>query len=142
MPQNIFKFVKITFLILTILLLGMSGTVLSETLSENSIQTINTQNNNIEKKNSTITLSTERQQELIYIVQQDCGSCHGMTLKGGLGPSLLPERISILPKHYLIDVITHGRPGTPMPPWSNIFNTDEIQWLAEQLLLGKLGQKR
>ena len=32
--------------------------------------------------------SPERQKELVRLVRQDCGSCHGMTLNGGLGPAL------------------------------------------------------
>ncbi len=87
-------------------------------------------------------LSRERQQELKYMVQQDCGSCHGMTLKGGLGPSLLPERIAVLPEQYLIEAVTHGRPGTPMPPWAPILTTAEIRWIVEQLKSGQLAQTR
>lgn len=87
------------------------------------------------------TISPEKQKELTYIVQQDCGSCHGMTLKGGLGPSLLPERISVLPKDYLIDAITHGRHGTPMPPWGSLLTKNEIIWIVEQLQLGQLAHK-
>ncbi len=87
-------------------------------------------------------ISTERQKELTYMVQQDCGSCHGMTLKGGLGPSLLPERVAVLPRQYLIDAVTHGRQGTPMPPWGPILQQNEIEWIVEQLLLGQLGQKK
>ncbi len=82
----------------------------------------------------------ERQKELTYMVQQDCGSCHGMTLKGGLGPSLLPERIAAFPRQYLMDAVTHGRPDTPMPPWKPILTEGEIQWIVEQLQLGQLGQ--
>ncbi len=88
------------------------------------------------------TLSKERQQELKYMVQQDCGSCHGMTLKGGLGPSLLPERIAILPEQYLIEAVTHGRPGTPMPPWAPILTDTEIRWIVEQLKSGQLAQSQ
>jgi len=87
-------------------------------------------------------ISLDRQKELTYIVQQDCGSCHGMTLKGGLGPSLLPDRVSVLPKQYLIDVITNGRQGTPMPPWGPLLTHQEINWIAEQLQLGQLAQKK
>ena len=29
-----------------------------------------------------------RRAELVTLVRQDCGSCHGLTLKGGLGPAL------------------------------------------------------
>ena len=90
---------------------------------------------------STQNISADRQKELTYMVQQDCGSCHGMTLKGGLGPSLLPERISVLPKQYLIDAVTYGRHGTPMPPWEPILKQNEIVWIVEQLQLGSIGQK-
>lgn len=81
-----------------------------------------------------------RQIELRYMVQQDCGSCHGMTLKGGLGPSLLPERIAALPDQYLFDAIFHGREGAPMPPWASILKTEEIHWIVQQLKMGQLGQ--
>lgn len=91
---------------------------------------------------NTQNISIERQQELTYMVQQDCGSCHGMTLKGGLGPSLLPERVAVLPRQYLIDAVTHGRQGTPMPPWGPLLQQNEIEWIVEQLLLGQLGQKK
>jgi cytochrome c55X len=84
----------------------------------------------------------QRQQELVYLVQQDCGSCHGMTLKGGLGPSLLAHRMANLPKEYLINVITYGRVNTPMPPWGPLLSHNEITWLVEQLQLGQLGQKQ
>ena len=30
------------------------------------------------------------------LVVQDCGSCHGLTLKGGLGPDIRPQSL----KHY------------------------------------------
>ena len=87
-------------------------------------------------------ISSERKKELTYMVQQDCGSCHGMTLKGGLGPSLLPERISVLPKQYLMEAVTHGRQGTPMPPWGPLLTQNEIEWIVEQLQLGLLAQKK
>ena len=87
-------------------------------------------------------ISSERQKELKYMVQQDCGSCHGMRLKGGLGPSLLPERVSVLPKGYLIEAVTHGRTGTPMPPWEPILTDSEIAWIVEQLQSGHLAQKK
>jgi len=34
-----------------------------------------------------------RRAELLHLVRQDCGSCHGLTLKGGLGPSLEPAAL-------------------------------------------------
>lgn len=77
-----------------------------------------------------------RQQELVYMVRQDCGSCHGMTLKGGLGPSLLAERLAKLPDTYLVETIKRGRPGTAMPPWLPILNEMEIKWIVKWLKRG------
>ncbi len=94
---------------------------------------------NIEKHNRSVELPTpERQKELINLVQQDCSACHGMTLKGGLGPSLVPERISSLSEQYLIEAITNGRPGTPMPPWKPFLKANEVTWIVRQLQLGHL----
>ena len=53
-----------------------------------------------------------RQKDLIHLVRQDCGSCHGMRLAGGLGPSLLPEKLADWPDESLVATILHGRPGT------------------------------
>jgi cytochrome c55X len=77
-----------------------------------------------------------RQQELVYMVRQDCGSCHGMTLKGGLGPSLLAERLAKLPDVYLVETIKRGRPGTAMPPWLPILTETEIKWIVKWLKRG------
>lgn len=81
-------------------------------------------------------LSDERQQEIAHLVQQDCGSCHGLTLKGGLGPDLNPERLKLFPDHFLSTTILHGRPGTPMPPWGALLNEQEIDYIATQLRAG------
>jgi len=81
-------------------------------------------------------LSTERKQQLINLLKQDCGSCHGMTLKGGLGPALLPEDLSGKSLPFIINTITYGRPNTAMPPWQTLLTTEEIRWLSEQLLAG------
>ena len=86
-------------------------------------------------------LSVKRQQELIYLLEQDCGSCHGMLLKGGLGPSLLVDNLREKPKQYLIKIISEGLPGTAMSPWKNILSPTEIEFLADYLLLAKHQQK-
>lgn len=78
----------------------------------------------------------DRQSEIIYRLKQDCGSCHGLTLKGGLGPSLLPAMLDNRPDGYLIHVILHGKPGTPMPPWSFEIAEDEAAWLVTRLKQG------
>jgi cytochrome c55X len=78
-----------------------------------------------------------RQKELIYLLQQDCGSCHGLTLKGGLGAPLLPDMLAGKADEALVDVILNGVPGTPMPPWRGEISPDEARWLVLQLRNGK-----
>jgi cytochrome c55X len=80
--------------------------------------------------------SPERRKQLVHLVRQDCGSCHGMTLQGGLGPSLKPEALRDKPVDSLVATIHGGRPGTPMPPWHRFLSEDEARWIVEQLLAG------
>ncbi len=83
-------------------------------------------------------ISPARQNELLYFVKHDCGSCHGMTLKGGLGPALLPETLSAKPKAYLVTTILEGRENTAMPPWKSMLSRKDAQWIAEQLQSGSI----
>lgn len=75
-----------------------------------------------------------RQKELVRLVRQDCGSCHGMTLKGGLGPALLPGTLSDKPAEGLAATIYYGRPGTPMPPWKQFLSESEADWIVKKLM--------
>lgn len=77
-----------------------------------------------------------RVQALVHIVRQDCGSCHGMRLTGGLGPALTPAALADFPLENLAAVIYHGRPGTPMPPWKAMLSEPEARWVAQRLLQG------
>lgn len=77
-----------------------------------------------------------RQDQLRGMLAQDCGSCHGMTLKGGLGSPLLPELMSQFSAEALAETILDGRPGTPMPPWKTMLSRDDALWLA-RLLMGE-----
>lgn len=79
-----------------------------------------------------------RQLELRTLLTQDCGSCHGLTLKGGLGPPLRPGDLTGKPPAYLAAVILDGRPGTAMPPWRTLLSVAEAQWLADYLSTGQL----
>ncbi|MFO1189534.1 MAG: cytochrome c [Alphaproteobacteria bacterium] len=77
-----------------------------------------------------------RKAELSYLVRQDCGSCHGMTLKGGLGKALLPDDLAHLDTESLTAIILDGIPGKPMPPWRNLIRENEARWIADALKQG------
>jgi len=87
-----------------------------------------------------VDLTSARKEQLTHIVQQDCGSCHGMTLKGGLGPALLPENIQDKPLFFLQNTILYGRPGTAMPPWKTLLTDQEALWISQQLKAGKIAK--
>lgn len=80
----------------------------------------------------------ERQSELNYLVRQDCGSCHGMTLKGGLGKPLDPARFEGVPADAIAEVILDGISGTPMPPWRGLISEDDAMWIARNLKAGTI----
>ena len=80
--------------------------------------------------------NASRRDELITLVRQDCGSCHGLTLKGGLGPALLPETLKDRTANGLKATILHGRPGTAMPPWRQFVTEAEADWIVVKLQKG------
>lgn len=77
-----------------------------------------------------------RQTELIRLVRQDCGSCHGLKLTGGLGPPLAAAALAGKPAEFLKYTILYGRSGTPMPPWRAFLTEADAQWIATRLLEG------
>ena len=78
--------------------------------------------------------SAQRQQELQYLLVQDCGSCHGMRLSGGLGPALTAEALAGKSPQLLFATIREGRTGTPMPPWKDLLADADIHWLVDYML--------
>jgi cytochrome c55X len=85
---------------------------------------------------------TLRQRELLALLQQDCGACHGMRLTGGLGPALTPEALRTRPAASLVATIVSGRPGTAMPPWRRFVSEAEAQWLVARMVLGEVDVPR
>lgn len=75
-----------------------------------------------------------RSASLENLVRQDCGSCHGLTLAGGLGPDIRPEALAGMHPDILAEVILDGRPGTAMPPWRPLISEADAKWIAEYLL--------
>jgi cytochrome c55X len=77
-----------------------------------------------------------RQAELLNMVRQDCGSCHGITLAGGLGLPLTPEALKGKSPEALVATILQGRAGTPMPPWNPFMTEAEAGWIVQMLMKG------
>ena len=85
---------------------------------------------------ATAPIDATHQARLIRMVRQDCGSCHGIQLTGGLGPALTRDRMADFPYDSLVAVIYHGRPGTPMPGWKSMISEADAHWIARQLQTG------
>lgn len=85
---------------------------------------------------SAFALDEKRQAELTHLVRQDCGSCHGLTLKGGLGHPLVPETLRAADSADIAAVILDGVPNTPMPPWRGLLTQIEALWIADKLKEG------
>jgi len=77
-----------------------------------------------------------RHAELLNLLRQDCGSCHGLRLEGGLGLPLTPEALKEKSPEALKQTILYGRGGTPMPPWNPFLTEAEAGWLVDTLLKG------
>lgn len=84
-------------------------------------------------KVTTQQITAQRKIQLTALLLDDCGSCHGRTLMGGLGPALLAKNLQGKPDELLFETIKNGRLKTPMPPWKNFLNDSEIEWLIGQL---------
>jgi cytochrome c55X len=87
---------------------------------------------------ASVEVTEARQGQLRNLVVQDCGSCHGLTLKGGLGRPLLPQALATFPEDAVAQVILDGIPGTPMPPWRGLLTEAEARWIARSLKEGTI----
>jgi len=83
-------------------------------------------------------LTPQREGELQALILQDCGSCHGMTLKGGLGSALQPTDLDGVEASTIAHIILNGVPGKPMPPWRGLLSDNEAMWIAQALKAGVL----
>ena len=82
-------------------------------------------------------IPSQRQAELEHMVVQDCGSCHGLTMKGGLGKPITPQALAGYDPEGLAAIILDGVPGTAMPPWRPLISEAEALWIAEYLMKEK-----
>jgi len=83
-----------------------------------------------------VDVAPDRAASLENLVRQDCGSCHGLTLAGGLGPDIRAQALDGMPPDVLAEVILDGRPGTAMPPWRPLISEADAAWIAAYLLEG------
>jgi len=82
-----------------------------------------------------------RERELAELLRHDCGSCHGMSLGGGLGPALTPRALAGRSREALREAILHGRAGTAMPPWQELLSDTDVDWLVDALQRGAAGAR-
>lgn len=82
-------------------------------------------------------LTDTRKAELQHFLDHDCGSCHGMTRKGGLGSPLDAATLAEKDTETLVAIILDGIPGTPMPPWRPLLTEEEALWIVQNLKNGK-----
>lgn len=75
-------------------------------------------------------------QDLRHLLVQECGSCHGLRLHGGLGSPLTPDAISERTDEYLKAVILRGVAGTAMPPWAQRLTEEEASKLVQLMREG------
>jgi cytochrome c553 len=76
------------------------------------------------------------------VYQQNCTSCHGTSMEGGIGPQLnpiakLPGVTDPLDPTYLIDTITNGltpASGPAMPAWKGKLSDQEIKDAASFII--------
>ncbi len=78
-------------------------------------------------------VAPERAAELTHMVTQDCGSCHGLTRKGGLGSPLTADALDHAAPETLAEIILDGIPDTAMPPWRPLLSEEEALWIARFL---------
>lgn len=78
-----------------------------------------------------------RAEALRQMVRQDCGSCHGLRLTGGLGSPITPEALAGRDPGDLSLLILDGLPGTAMPGWRPLLDEGEARWIADYLLEGE-----
>lgn len=82
-------------------------------------------------------MTADRARELTNLVRHDCGSCHGLTLQGGLGRPITAEALTGVDDATVGAIILDGLPGTAMPPWRGLINDDEAAWIADGLKQGR-----
>ncbi len=67
------------------------------------------------------------------LYRQHCAQCHHPDRLGAIGPALIPQNLHRLRKKQAIEVITHGRPATQMPPFGDKLTPEQIAGLVDYI---------
>lgn len=83
-------------------------------------------------------ISQQRQQALLNMLRHDCGSCHGLTMAGGLGPALTKASLQGKSVTQLQYIILQGSRYQPMPAFKQILTIEEVKWIVNRLRSGEI----
>ena len=86
-------------------------------------------------------MDTGRPDQLVELLRQDCGACHGITLGGGLGPPLTRAATDGRTTAELRAAILDGRPGTAMPPWRGLLTEEDVDFLVQAIRSGRMHEQ-
>ncbi len=83
-------------------------------------------------------VTNERQSELLYFVEQNCPACHGMRMRGSIGPPLSEASLQHLSVNEVTLTILYGFPEKGMPAWEAQLSEKDAYWIAELLKRGSI----
>lgn len=84
---------------------------------------------------------SERQTQLRRLLAQDCSVCHGILLKGDLGPPLTDKSLASKSEDTLVTTILEGHEETAMPPWWAMLEEHEARWLVRFIRSSRVNGK-
>ena len=81
-------------------------------------------------------VTDERQSELLDFVEQNCPACHGIRMRGSIGPALSKANLQYLSVNAVTLTILYGLTDKGMPAWEAQLSERDAYWIAEFLKRG------
>ena len=81
-------------------------------------------------------VTEERQSELLDFVEQNCPACHGIRMRGSIGPALSKANLQYLSVNAVTLTILYGLTDKGMPAWEAQLSERDAYWIAEFLKRG------
>ena len=81
-------------------------------------------------------VTNERQSELLDFVEQNCPACHGIRMRGSIGPALSKANLQHLSVNAVTLTILYGLTDKGMPAWEAQLTEGDAYWIAEFLKRG------